>query len=233
MGMDQAEARRRALLEIGGLEPLKEKCREVRGTLWLEQIGRDVLYAIGQFRRQPGFWSIVIATLALGIAMSTTMFAVVDGVLLRSLAYPEPNRLVSLGALGYRGEFLQLRARSQTLEIGAFMDRAPVSLTARGEPERLDVELAASEFFDVLGVPPLLGRRFQAEDTKPGAAPVAVLGYGLWQQRFGGDHNIIGQQLMLDGRGYAVVGVMPASFRFPAGVRLWLPLVINPADRID
>ena len=126
-GTSEPTARRRALIAMGGFEQVKEQCRDARGTLWLEEIGRDVAYAIRQFRRQPGFWSIVIATLVLGVATSTTVFAVVNGVLLRPLPYPGADRLVSLTGMGYRGEFVQLRQLSRTMDIGAFFaDRKSV-----------------------------------------------------------------------------------------------------------
>ena len=205
----------------------------MRVTIWVDEIGRDMAYAIRQLRRQPGFWSIVVATLVLGVATSTTVFAVVNGVLLRPLPYADADRLVSLGGLGYRGEFLQLRQRSRTMDVGAFFGRAPVSLTGRGEPERLRAGLASSELFEVLRLEARLGRRFLAEDTVPGATPVVVLGHGLWRQRFGSDPLIVGQQLTLDGVPRTVVGVVPAGFRMPADAQLWLPFVINPADRID
>ena len=161
------------------------------------------------------------------------MFAIVNGVLLRALPYPSADRLVSLAGLSYKGEFIELRQHSQTMDLGAFQETAPMSLTGSGEPTRLEGARATAELFDVLGVNTLLGRRFGTSDTRSGATPVLVLGYGLWQQRFGADASIIGKQLTINGVGHTVIGVMPASFSFPSEAQLWLPLVIDSANRIS
>jgi len=144
-GMSETEARRQALIAIGGIEQMKEKCRDARGTIWIEQIGRDVAYALRQLRRQPGFWSTVMLTLVLGVATSTSIFAIVNGVLLHSLPYPEADGLVSLDGLNYKGEFVELRQRSQTMDIGAFVGNAPVSFTGRGEPVSLEAARANAD----------------------------------------------------------------------------------------
>lgn len=232
-GMTETEARRQALIAIGGMEQLKEECRDARGTMWVEQIGRDAAYAIRQLRRQPAFWSTVMLALVLGVATSTSVFAIVNGVLLEPLPYPEADRLVSLDGLNYKGEFVQLRQRSQTMDIGAFVGNAPVSFTGRGEPVRLEAARASAELFDVLDVSAHLGRTFSVDDTRPGANRVVVLSEALWQQRFGGDPTTVGQQLMIDGVSHTVVGVMPEAFHFPAGAQLWLPLIIDPANRTN
>jgi predicted permease len=231
-GLSEADARRRALAAIGGLELAKEECRDARGTMRVEQIGRDIAYAVRQLRRQPAFWSIVIVTLVLGIATSTTMFAVVNGVLLRPLAYREPDRLVFITDVGYRGVYLEMRQRSRTMDVGGYMERAPMTLTGDGEPVRLQAAVADEHLFEVLGVDPRIGRRFVTADTRPGAERTIILSYGLWQQRFGGDPARIGTRITLDGLPFVIIGVMPPDFRFPP-VDVWQPLVINPADRID
>jgi predicted permease len=230
-GMGEAEARRQALIAIGGIEQMKERCRDARGTMWLEHVERDVAYALRQLRRRPAFWSVVVVTLVIGIATSTSMFAIINGVLLRPLPYREPDRLVTVTSAGYRGIYLELRQRSATMDVGAAFPRAPMSLTGRGEPVRLEVTLADSHLFDVLGVDALIGRRFFAEDVRPGAPPVVLLSYGVWQQRFGADRGIVEQHVILDGVAHTVTGVMPADFRFPGDI--WLPLVINPANQVD
>lgn len=229
-GMEPAEARRQALIAIGGLEQMKEQCREARGTMMIEQIGRDIMFAIRQIRRQPAFWSVVVVTLVVGIATSTSMFAIVNGVLLRPLPYHDPDRLVSITDVGFPGVYLELRQRSKTMDIGAFAGRAPVTLTGGGEPTRLAAALADAELFDVLGVAPRAGRRFLTDDTRPGAASVVILSYGLWQERFAAEPTTVGQPITLDGIPHTVIGVMAADFQFPSAVDVWLPLVINPAN---
>jgi predicted permease len=231
-GMSEADARRRALVAIGGLELAKEECRDARGTMWVDQMARDIGYTWRQLRRQPAFWSMVIVTLVLGVATSTTMFAVVNGVLLRPLPYRDPDRLVFITDVGYRGVYLEMRQRSQTMDVGGYMARAPMTLTGRDEPVRLQAAVADEHLFDVLGVDARLGRRFLADDTRLGAERAVILSHGLWQQRFGGDAALIGERITLDGLPHVVIGVMPADFRFPP-VDVWQPLVINPADRID
>src|SRR5687768_10543734 len=120
-GMSETDARRNALISVGGVEQMKEQCRDVRRTLWVEEIGRDIAYTFRQLRRQPAFWSTVIITLVVGIATSTSMFAIVNGVLLRPLPYREPERLVSITDVGFRGVYVELRQQSKTMDIGAFM----------------------------------------------------------------------------------------------------------------
>jgi putative ABC transport system permease protein len=232
-GMSDAEARRQARMSIGGVEQVKEQCRDARGTMWAEQIARDVAYALRQLRRRPAFWSTVVITLVVGIATTTTMFAIVNGVLLRPLPYRQPDRLVFITDVGFRGVYLEMRQRMTTLDVGAFMARAPMSLTGRGEPVRLDVVLADARLFDVLGVGALLGRRFFAGDVQPGAPPAVLLSHGVWERRFGSDRSIIGRPIMLNGVAHTVLGVMPPDFKFPANREISLPLVINPADQID
>jgi putative ABC transport system permease protein len=232
-GMTEADARRSARLTAGGIDQAKEACRDARGTAWIEETARDAAFALRQIRQAPVLWSAVILTLAAGVAASTVVFSIIDAVLLRPLPYPEADRLVSLGSLGYRGEFVELQRRSRTLDVGAYMNRPPATLTGYGEPERVSVALANAEFFSVLGSPARLGHAFEPADTAPGADAVVVLSYAWWQQRFAADSAIIGQPLTLDGRIYRVIGVASAQFRFPEGVSAWLPLIINPADRID
>ncbi len=232
-GASEAAARRRALMALGGFEQAKEQCRQARGTLWAEQLRGDVAYAARQLRRQPAFWSIVVVTLVLGVASSTTMFAVVNGVLLRPLPYREPDRLVFITDVGYRGVYLEMRQRSSSMEVGGFMSAAPQSLTGRGEPVRLTSAQVDERLFDVLGVDPAIGRRFGAADTRPGAPRAVILSYALWQQRFAGAPAAIGTAITLEGNPHTVIGVMPADFRFPSPVDIWLPLIVNPADQID
>jgi predicted permease len=231
-GLSPQDARRQSLMTLGGLEQAKEDCRQARGTMLVEQTGRDIVFALRQLRRQPTFSATVILTLVLGIATSTSMFAIVNGVLLRPLPYAEPDRLVSVSNVGYRGVYLELRQRSETMALGGFSQAAAMSLTSHGDPIRLRVAAADAHFFDVIGVPPQLGRRFFADDVRPGASPVVLLSYGLWQRQFAGEQTILGQQVTLEGIAYTVIGVMPSDFRF-LSVDIWVPLVINPANTVD
>jgi putative ABC transport system permease protein len=228
-GVSPEDARRQSLMTLGGLEQAKEDCRQARGTMLVEQAGRDIVFALRQLRRQPAFWATLILTLVLGVAASTSMFAIVNGVLLRPLPFADPDRLVGISNVGYRGVYLELREHSQTMDLGGFAPAAATSLTHRGEPVRLRAALADARLFDVLGVPPALGRRFLPEDVRPGAAPVVVLNHGLWQRQFGGERTILDQQITLEGIPRTVIGVMPADFRF-LPVDVWIPLIISPAN---
>lgn len=231
-GLNETEARRRAVLRLGGIEQLKEELRDARPMSWVGHTVRDITFLVRQIRRQPGFWAIIVATLVLGTATSASVFAIVNGVLLRPLPYFEADRLVSVVRLSYKGEFLHLDQHSETMSVGAFNPVQAISLTGEGEPVRLQAARANAALFEVLRVEPLWGRRLQAADTIKGAAPVAILGHGLWLRRFGGRSDVIGTALVLDGVTHTVVGVMPASFRYPAEAELWLPLTIDPGDRI-
>src|SRR5262245_58184947 len=163
----------------------------------MEILRQDLRYAFRRLLKSPGFTVVAVLTLALGIGANSAIFSVINGVLLRPLPYPEPERLVGLFHLteGHREtmsgpNFFDLRAISQTLADAAAISRSRVILTGRGEPVRLDGAEVSGSLFDVLGVQPLLGRALRPDDNQHGAnRHVVVLSYGLWQQRFGADPN--------------------------------------------
>ncbi len=199
---------------------------------------QDVRYAARVFSKQPAFAAAAVLTLALGIGATTAIFSVVYGVLVKPLPFDEPERLVSLqqiaphgaGANHGPGTYLTYRENHQVFEgIGAW-DPAEVSITGGGDPERVQGLLVSSSILPLLRVQPILGRVFSAEDDTPGAPRRVMLTHGYWQRRFGGADNIVGQQLVIDGRPVEVIGVLPASFTFlrtrPAIV-LPMPLDVN------
>ncbi len=196
---------------------------------------------IRRLAQTPGFTLISVLTLALGIAATTTIFGVVNAVLLRPLPYPEPERLVvashaapglDLDEMGQSdATFLRYRADNHTLEGIAAYDEGTVSLTGSGDPERLGQGTVTASLFSVLRVFPVLGRAFDDGDEAPGAPPVVILTDGLWQRRFGGSDSVLGRLVELDGVGREVVGVMPPGFAFPSEqVELWLPMTLDPED---
>jgi predicted permease len=207
--------------------------RSVWRDLW-----QDVRYAARVFSKQPAFGGAAVLTLALGIGATTAIFSVVYGVLLKPLPFHEPERLVSLqqiaphgaGANHGPGTYLTYRENQQVFEeIGAW-DPTEVSITGRGDPERVQGLLVSASTLPLLRVQPILGRAFSAEDDTPGAPRRVMLTHGYWQRRFGGADNVVGQQLVIDGRATEVIGVLPASFKFlrtrPAIV-LPMPLDVN------
>ncbi|MGH9782432.1 MAG: ABC transporter permease, partial [Candidatus Acidiferrales bacterium] len=236
-GMAPAEARRRALAQFGGTEYIKEECRDARGTHFIETLLQDIRYALRMLRKSPGFTAVAVLTLALGIGANTAIFSIVDAVLLRSLPYPEPNQLVlmfdvplrqpgALSAISYR-DFTQLRAQNRVFSEmtgNAFHD---LTLTGAGEPSIVNTGAVTPEIFSLLGARPLAGRTLLPEDGKQGAAPVAIVSENLWRSRFGANPALIGQSIALDMRSFTVVGILPASFRYPDGAPhqdVWIPV---------
>jgi len=206
----------------------------------------DLGYALRQLRRSPGFTSVAVLTLALGIAGTTSIFSVVEGVLLRSLPYRDPGRLVALwatdSASGADHDYVSFpdlqdwRRQAHEVRGLAAFDAWHGTLTFRGQPaRRVNAGTASPEFFSTLGTPAELGRTFRPGDGEPGSPPVVVLSDAMWRQRFGGAADIIGRDIPVDGRSYRVVGVLPASFRFPAlpDARLWRPLAVPEPIRSE
>jgi predicted permease len=230
-GLPPDEARRAALVEMGGIEHVKESARDVRMGRHLETFVQDLRFGARSFLKRPGFTSIAVITLALGIGANTAIFSVVNGVLLRPLAYREPGDLVTILKDG-RGpiapaNFLDVRADSKSFERLSAAEAWSGTLT-HDRPEVVSGLRMGEDLFDLLGVPPLLGRALQAEDFRPGSGRVLVLSHKLWQRAFGGDAGVVGRQILLTGESYTVVGVMPAEFQFPpfwsTRAELWVPL---------
>jgi predicted permease len=225
-GYDPAEARRLARLELGGPEQVKEECRDARGTRWLEDSWQDCRYALRLLRQQPGFTVAALVTLALGIGATTVMFTLIDGMLLRPLPYPQPDRLATLneqtkGISDYRWgdlwaysypNYLDCKHDSRTLDMAAWRYNDGM-VSQPGVAEHVDGVEIASELFDVLGVSVSQGRAFLPGEDRKGAPPVAIISYGLWQRHYGSSLAAIGKPLVFEGKAYTVVGIMPAGFR--------------------
>src|SRR5580704_5843063 len=194
---------------------------------------RDFAFALRNLRRNRGFAIAAILALAAGIGANSAMFSVIDGVLLKPLPFQNPERLVNVWEVVPKrniprlpapvGNSLDWRNMNHVLSsVGAYT-QAAFSLSSPTEPERYIGALSDSGLFPTLGVNPVLGRGFTQEDDLPGRDTVAVIGYGLWKQRFGGDPHILGQQLILDGKPRTIVGVMPAGFSYPVQSVVWMP----------
>jgi predicted permease len=246
-GHDPDEARRLARLAFGGPEQVKEECRDARGTRWLEDLWQDFRYALRSLWQRPGFAAVVLLTLALAIGATTVMFTVVNGVLLKPLPYPQPDRLVSLDeqtekvsspiwgnlwAFAYPN-FLDCKRESRSLDMAAWRYSGG-TVSEHGEAEYVDGRQISSELFSVLGISLSRGRAFLPEEDQRGAAPVIVVSYGLWQRLYGGNPGAIGRSLLLDGKRYTVVGITPAGFRLNGEeVDLFTPLGQDPSPNMQ
>ncbi len=207
----------------------------------MDRLTRDLTYAFRNLRKSPGYAAVTILTLALGIGANTAIFSVVNGVVLKPLPFPEPERLVYITSqfpgLGFDQfwvsppEFLELRDRNRSFEnVGAYSAGA-VNLGTQDQPRRVNSAVITSELMPVLRVQPIRGRMFTREDTLPGAEDVAVLSHELWRSAFNADEGMVGRSLQVDGAPARVVGIMPPGYDVhDQKVEIWLPLTLDPAN---
>ncbi|MBV8456525.1 MAG: ABC transporter permease, partial [Acetobacteraceae bacterium] len=223
-GYDKDEALRHARLSIGGPEQVKEECRDARGTRWLEDLFQDLRYTLRTLWQKPVFAAVVVLMLALGSGATTVMFAVTNGVVLKPLPFPEPEKLVVLDeqtdwetqwgniwAFSYPN-FLDCQRAVRSLQIAAWR-YAGGTITRPGEPEYVDGFQISSELFSVLRLRLPQGRTFRPEDDRPGVPPVAIISYELWRRHYSASPSAIGTPLFFDGRAYTIAGIAPAGFR--------------------
>ncbi|HXX22617.1 MAG TPA: ABC transporter permease, partial [Terriglobia bacterium] len=235
-GMTPVEARYEALRELGGVEQIKEECRDMRQVNHIENFVQDLRYGLRMLARNRGFAAVAIVTLALGIGANTAIFSVVDTVLLRPLPFKNPSSLVWAterfqmthgAAVVISPDFMGWKDRNQVFEqIGAYGGGVGANLTAAGEPVRVSTLDVTTELFPMLGVQPIAGRTFLPSEGKQGQDRVALLSEGLWRSRFGADPHIVGKSVRLDNEAFTVVGVMPANLRYPAA-DVWTPLALD------
>ncbi|HEY4282441.1 MAG TPA: ABC transporter permease, partial [Chthoniobacterales bacterium] len=229
-GMSESAARRHARLQFGGIEQVKEECRDARGRRFLEDFFRDLRYAIRSLRRSPGFTLTAIATLALGIGINTAVFTVTNAVLFKG--FPLVNGNDRLAYISDHGccvsypDFEDYRAQAKSFNGMAVVHGVLIILDdGSGFPENIDANENSADTFKLVGQKPLLGRDFTPADEIPGAAPVAILNYGFWERRYGKDLGIVGRSVRMNGVPTTIVGVMPQGFSFPQKVEVWVPLV--------
>ncbi|HEY7924335.1 MAG TPA: ABC transporter permease, partial [Vicinamibacteria bacterium] len=238
-GMSEAEARRSARLEFGGLEGVKEECRDARGTRLASDLAQDLRYGLRVLRKSPGFTFVAIASLALGIGANTAIFTLVDSLLLRALPVREPGQLVRLKDGSWTNPIWEaIRERApQLVEGAAACSDTQLDLASGGEAQLAQAFYASGGFFDVVGVPAMLGRTFTPDDDRRGggsAGPVAVLSYVFWQRRYGGAADAIGRTLTLNGVPFTVVGVTPPGFFGPSVGRSFdVAVPIGMVDRVQ
>ena len=239
-GLSADDARLAARREFGNRAAIEIAGSEVWGWGWLERLVQDLRYGVRALRKTPGFAAMAVATLAVGIGMNTAVFSIVNGVMLRSLPYPEPGRLVSLwemttpwkdpqilhssgqqlGGAGGRqrttvaaANLVDYRAGADAFEGLAGVEPTQMNLTGNGPPARLTGERVTSNYFAVLGVQPELGRTIQPDEDREGGDAVVILSHAFWERRLGSDNAILGRTLTLDAKKYQVIGVMPAGFQ--------------------
>ena len=231
-GLSSAEARRQATLAFGSQQRYREEGLEARGVSLWHDLGADLRYAVRVLRRTPVFTAVAVVTVGLGIGANTAIFSVVHTVLLKPLPFTHPEELVSVWDGGHsRAEFVGVRDRARTLaSSAAYLPNYGMSLSGDGNPELVITALVSSGFFDVLGVAPAAGRFFRPGEDGKGAERVAILGYGLWRDRFGSDPAVVGKPIDLDGVSWRVIGVAPKEFAFPEGTRIWVPLEMDAAS---
>jgi putative ABC transport system permease protein len=235
-GMTPEEARYAALRELGGVDQIKEECRDMRRVNHIENLLQDLRYGLRMLAKNPGFAAVAILTLALGIGANTAIFSVVNTVLLRPLPFKNPSSLVWAterfpatrgAATVISPDFIGWKDRNQVFEqIDAFGGGVGANLTSAGEPARVSVLHVTAGLFTMLGVQPIAGRAFLPAEGKQGQDHVALLNEALWRARFGADPRIVGKTVRLDGDAYTVVGVMPANLRYPAA-EIWTPLALD------
>jgi predicted permease len=238
-GVPEPDARRRARLALGGDDQIKEQCRDARGTRWLENVVQDLRYASRILAKAPVFTTMAVLSLALGIGANTAIFSIVNGVLLRTLPVREPHRLVLLqGGSWTNPIWEQFRDRQTTLFDGALAwGEEQFDLAAGGPSQPVDGLWVSGGFFDVLGVPFVLGRTFLPEDDRRGGGangPVAVISHRFWQRHFGGAPDVIGRSLSLNRVSFTVVGVTASAFAGPVTGRSFdvaAPLGAEPLVR--
>jgi len=241
-GLRTEDAHRQARIALDGVEPVKERSRDVRPLRWARDLAQDIRYGLRSLRKAPRFTIAAVLTVVLGVGANATIFSVLNPLLFKPLPYPEPDRIVNVFRTSPQSQrwphsianYLDHRDRNRVFEHLAAMTWADATMAAPNEPaERLYSIRASGNYFAMLGVGPLLGRTFTDADDQPGAEPVVVLSYRFWQRRFAGDPAIVGQPLRIDGRTVTVIGVMPQDVEYPlfwGNVDIWRPFAY-PAER--
>ncbi|MGO8733774.1 MAG: ADOP family duplicated permease [Terriglobia bacterium] len=243
-GMTPEEALYAALRELGGLDQIKEECRDMRRANWLENFIQDISYGLRQLRRSPSFTAVAVLTLALGIGANTAIFSVIDAALLRPLPYEKPDQLVNISNLSIHGDPMVIAPdfriwHEQSRSVQAVEAFCPgfngysdeTNLTGFGEPVRVNAIPITVGFFPLLGVKPILGRGFGNDEGQRGKERVALLSASLWRQQFGGSREILNKTIHLDGAPYTIIGVMPAGLLYPPG-KLWVPEVLDASNSL-
>ena len=234
-GMSPAEARRQALNQFGGPQQAKENHRDARGLPFLDTVLQDFRFAVRLLKKSPGFTSVAVLTLALGIGATTAIFSVVYGVLLRPLPYHNPQQIVRLweqNATGGRMNFADpnfddLRAQNHSLAALASFGYNDTTITGHGDAVRTPTASVSRDFFQVMDVQPIFGRTFAAEEQKVNAPAAALVSYAYWKQSLGGARDLSSVDLKMDKQPLSIIGVLPPGFHFPENTEIWVPRELN------
>ena len=235
-GLPPDEARRQARLRLGGAAQLRETQHDLRGLPWLETLLQDVRFGLRMLRKNPGFTAVAVLTLALGIGANTAIFSVINSVLLEPLPFKNPAQLVSLretesapGDFPLDGaDYLDWQAQNKTFSSMSLIGNPQgFDASGAGEPEVVSVRETQANFFDTLGVEPLIGRGFAKGEDVAGKNHQAVLSYGFWKRHFGGDRTALGKTVELNNEAYTVIGIVPKWFNYPEATDLWTPIDMN------
>ena len=238
LGMSQQDARLRALRSFGPMEKHKEETRDARGVSWLETLVADLRYGARALAKRPGYAALAVLTLGLGIGANTAIFSVINGVLLKPLPYEHGNRLVvvqqSAPLAGQRQtgvsiqEYFDYRARADVFDGLVEYHQMNFDLINRGEPDAVNTGVVSANFFDLLGIKPLIGRTFVQSDDVEGAEAVLMLSHTYWRTKFGGDPNIVGQVFEMNDRPHRVIGVLPNVPHYPQENDVYMPVLSCP-----
>jgi predicted permease len=245
-GIGKQEAARAVRLEQGGLDSAREIVGAAGWESIVETIWQDVRFGARTLKKSPGFTAVAVLTLALGIGANTAIFSYIDAWLIQPLPYSQPERLMVFQShnkksgstekeISSTASFLDYQKENKSFEQTAAWAEWAFNLTGDGEPALVDGARVSWNFFDALGVKPLLGRTFRLDEDQAGTGHVAILAEGLWQSRYGGDRNIIGRTITIESEPYTVVGVLPGKFQFPLRgfSNIWTPLALTDKQRAD
>src|SRR5580692_7878132 len=256
-GLTPEEARRQALLHLGGAEQTRQAHRQQRTLPWLDSLLQDTRYGLRTLRRSPGFTITAVLTLALGIGACTAIFSLVNAVLIRSLPYGDAGRLVYLYTPNPQfnvpvevfgpayADYYDLKKESTSFQDMTAFDQSVFSLNTPGSAERVSTARVDGDFFSTFQASPQLGRAIAPSDDQVGHGKVAVISHALWQSMFASTADILHHSLLLDGRTYQIIGVMPQGFEYPhfsdlpygsaqyKTTQVWVPLALTPHQRAD
>src|SRR5262245_37899164 len=239
LGMSPDEARRMALRHFGPMEKYKEETRDARGISWFETLIADLRYGARALVKHKGYALLAVLTLGLGIGANTAIFSVINGVRIKPLPYEHGDRLVVLqqsAPLSGRAntgvaiaEYFDYRARAKDVFDGLVeYHQMSFDLINRGEPDRVNTGVVSANFFDLLGIKPIIGRTFVAEDDTRGAEAVLILSHTYWRTKFGSDPNIVGQVFEMNDRPHRVIGVLPNGPHYPQENDVYMPVLACP-----